>query len=71
MKYTKTWFVLSNIMDICYLLVDVQEIRIQPHFCVKQGDYFFSLFLGHPVFHFFQYCALKMQQLKEPFLRGG
>ena len=37
-------------MDTCYLLVDVQEIRIQPYFCVKQGDYFFSLFLGHPVF---------------------
>ena len=32
-------------MDTCYLLVDVQEIRIQPNFCVKQGDYFF--------FHFF------------------
>ena len=24
-----------------YLLVDVQEIRIQPYFCVKLGDYFF------------------------------
>ena len=36
-------------MDRCYFLVDVQEIRIQPYFCVKQGDYFFSLFLGHPV----------------------
>ena len=36
-------------MDTCYLLVDVQEIRIQPYFCIKQGDYFFSLFLGHPV----------------------
>ena len=36
-------------MDTCYLLVDVQEIRIQPYFCDKQGDYFFSLFLGHPV----------------------
>ena len=36
-------------MDTYYLLVDVQEMRIQPHFCIKQGDYFFSLFLGHPV----------------------
>ena len=36
-------------MDVCYLLVDVQEIRIQPYFGVKQGDYFFSLFLKHPV----------------------
>ena len=36
-------------MERCYLLVNVQEIRIQPYFCVKQGDYFFSLFLGHPV----------------------
>ena len=34
-------------MARCYLLVNVQEIRIQPNFCVKQGD--FSLFLGHPV----------------------
>ena len=40
---------LSNKMDRCYLLVDVQEIRIQPYFGVKQGDYFFSLFLKHPV----------------------
>ena len=37
-------------MERCYLLVNVQEIRIQPYFCVKQGDYFFSLFLGHPVY---------------------
>ena len=29
--------------------VDEQEIRIQPYFCTKQGDYFFSLFLGPPV----------------------
>ena len=32
-------------MDTCYLLVDVQEIRIQPYFCVKQGDYFFHFFV--------------------------
>ena len=51
MKDTKAWLVLSNKMDRCYLLVNVQEIRIQPYFCVKQGDYFFSLFLGHPVCH--------------------
>ena len=38
------WLVLSNKMDVCYLLVYVQEIRIQPYFCVKQGDYFFPLF---------------------------
>ena len=31
-------------------VVDVQEMRIQPYFCVKQGNYFFSLFLGHPVY---------------------
>ena len=36
-------------MDTCYLLVDVQELRIQSYFCIKQDDYFFSLFLGHPV----------------------
>ena len=41
--------VISNKMDTCYLLVDVQEIRIQHYFCIKQDDYFFSLFLGHPV----------------------
>ena len=35
-------------MDRCYLLVDVQEIRIQPYFCVKQGDYFFFTFSGTP-----------------------
>ena len=52
-KDTKAWLVLSNKMDTCYLLVDVQEIRIQPYFCIKQGDYFFSLFLGHPVYGFF------------------
>ena len=28
----------------CYLLVNVQEIRIQPYFCVKQGEYFFHFF---------------------------
>ena len=33
-------------MDVCYLLDDVQEIRIQPYFCVKQGDYFFHFFLN-------------------------
>ena len=33
------------------LSLDVQEIRIQPYFCVKQGDYFFSLLLGYPVFY--------------------
>ena len=39
-------------MDVCYLLVYVQEIRIQPYFCVKQGDYFFPLFPKDPVFLF-------------------
>ena len=43
------WLVLSNKMDVCYLLVYVQEIRIQPYFCVKQGDYFFPLFAKDPV----------------------
>ena len=28
----------------------MQEIRIQPYFCVKQGDYFFPLFSKDPVF---------------------
>ena len=31
-------------MDRCYLLVDVQEIRIQPYVCLKKGDYFFHFF---------------------------
>ena len=44
-KDANAWFELSNKMDTCYLLVDVQEIRIQPHFCIKQGDYFFHFFL--------------------------
>ena len=48
-KVSKAWLVLSNKMARCYLLVNVQEIRIQPCFWVKQGDYFFSLFLGHTV----------------------
>ena len=48
-KDTKAWLVLSNKMDVCYLLVYVQEIRIQPYFCVKQGDYFFPLFAKDPV----------------------
>ena len=43
------WLVLSNKMDVCYLSVYVQEIRIQPYFCVKQGDYFFPLFPKDPV----------------------
>ena len=43
------WLVLSNKMDVCYLLVYVQEIRIQPYFCVKQGHYFFPLFAKDPV----------------------
>ena len=37
-KDTKAWLVLSNKMDTCYPLVDVQEIRIQPYFYIKQGD---------------------------------
>ena len=41
---------LPNKMDVCYLLVYVQEIRIQPYFCVKQGDYFFPLFAKDPVY---------------------
>ena len=36
-------------MYVCYLLVNVQEIRIQPYFCVKQGDYLFPLFPKGPV----------------------
>ena len=44
------WLVLSNKMDVCYLLVYVQEIRIQPYFCVKQGDFFFPLFPKDPVY---------------------
>ena len=36
-------------MDVCYLLVYVQEIRIQPYFCVKQGRYFFPLIAKDPV----------------------
>ena len=46
---SKAWLVLSNKMDVCYLLVYAQEIRIQPYFCVKQGDYFFPLFPKEPV----------------------
>ena len=38
-------------MDVCYLLVYVQEIRIQPYFCVKQGHYFFPLFAKDPVIY--------------------
>ena len=44
------WLVLSNKMDVCYLLLYVQEIRIQPYFCVKQGEYFFPLFSKDPVY---------------------
>ena len=44
------WLVLSNKIDVCYLLVYVQEIRIQPYFCVKQGDFFFPLFPKDPVY---------------------
>ena len=43
------WLVLPNKMDVCYLLVYVQEIRIQPYFCIKQGHYFFPLFAKDPV----------------------
>ena len=50
--------VLSNKMDICYLLVDVQEIRIQPYFWVKQGDYFFT-FSGTPCIVFVGNLNLK------------
>ena len=57
--YTKALLELSNKMDTCYLLVDVQEIRIQPYFCIKQGDYFFSLFLGHPVNYLFVLIFLR------------
>ena len=38
-------------MDTCYLLVDVQEIRIQPYFCIKQDDYFFHFFLDTLYFY--------------------
>ena len=41
-------------MERFYLLVNVQKIRIQPYFGVKQGDYFFHSFmvtLGDPVFY--------------------
>ena len=48
-KDSKAWLVLSNKMDGCYLLLYVQEIRIQPYFCVKQGDDFFPLFTIDPV----------------------
>ena len=44
------WLVLPNKMDVCYLLDYVQEIRIQPYFCVKQGHYFFPLFAKDPVY---------------------
>ena len=43
------WLVLSNKMDVCYLLVYVQEIRIQPYFCVEQGDFLFPLLPKDPV----------------------
>ena len=43
------WLVLSNKMDVRYLLVYVQELRNQPCFCVKQGHYFFPLFAKDPV----------------------
>ena len=42
-------------MDVCYLLVNVQEIRIQPYFCVKQDDYFFWNTLYHKDYYF--YCV--------------
>ena len=53
------WFVLSNKMDTCFLLVDVQEIRIQPYFCVKQGDYFFPLFPKDPVVKLWAYNIIE------------
>ena len=49
MKDSKGWLKLSEQMDACHLLVDVQKISIKPHFCVKQGDYFCAFFTGHPV----------------------
>ena len=36
-------------MDVCYFLVDVQEITISPYFGVKQGDYFIPLLSKDPV----------------------
>ena len=36
-------------MEKCYLNDNVQEIKIWPYFCIKIGDYFFPIFLWHPV----------------------
>ena len=57
------WLVLSNKMDVCYLLVYVQEIRIQPYFCVKQGDYFFPLFAKDPVYFLILVCQKIMKNV--------
>ena len=37
-------------MDVCYFLVDVQEITISPYFGVKQGDYFIPFLSKDPVY---------------------
>ena len=37
-------------MEKCYLEDNVLEIKILPYFCIKIGDYFFPVFLWHPVF---------------------
>ena len=42
------WLVLSNKIDVCYLLVDVQEIRIQRYFCAKKVDNFYFTFSETP-----------------------
>ena len=37
-------------MDVCYFLVDVQEITISPYFGVKQGYYFIPFLSKDPVY---------------------
>ena len=36
-------------MEKCYLKDNVLKIKILPYFCIKIGDYFFPVFLWHPV----------------------
>ena len=36
-------------MEKCYLEDNVLEIKILLYFCIKIGDYFFPIFLWHPV----------------------
>ena len=50
-------------MDVCYLLVYVQEIGIQPYFCVKQGHYFFPLFAKDPVYFLILVCQKIMKNV--------